>query len=602
MLKRLWFAAAVLLAASRAGLAQQPVALVVGSVRDEAGNLIDQATVEAYAASGRQVGAGSIDRLGTFALHLSGAAARLRVDCRYCARVTLLLEGRSNVAIVVTRYHALEHDVPDEADLAALPYGRVADVLALVPYVVPTGAGASVSDRGLGGGAGLVIDALAPLGDLSTGHSGFADVPDRYTRSLTFARANQAFRYGSGAGGGVFAVDQLDPQQSSAAVDAGAASTLALEPRLGIVYPAVGVSSDDGRSIRRADLDLESGFAGGVLRAGATTASNAAASAYDAGGDLRSLRLAYATASRRYRTFADATASDLDVGADATGASAYRSSYLSGSFRLERPGPLEFDAGASAQHQSGSYVLPLPEAYLTDGTVADDSLYLEAHANGARGSFDAALALSKVAERDGLPSGTLAGNGFVLLPSLSGQLALAGPLSARAGFSESVRIPTLLEAAASTPGAGTFALDRDELAETALDYDAGARVRAELTIFREFSHGFDERRLDGIGANLVWQLAPRISLRVWSLRDDPADFTTPATLDGDVSRQVVWATYENPAGLRVDALARRAAGLTAPGIDLDGDVVVPLLPRAALDAGSSRLNGVRRYFLGVRLH
>ncbi len=601
MLKSLWFAAALLFAASRAGLAQEPVPLVVGSVRDQTGEALEGAAVEAYDASGRPIGHDETDRLGTFALRLRAQAARLAVRCRHCAPANLTLAGTSNVAIVVTRYRALEHDVPDAADLAALPYGRVVDALALAPYVIPTRDGTSVADRGLGGGQGLAVDALAALGDLSTGRSGFADVPDRYARSLALVPASQAFRYGAGAGGGVFAVDQLDPQRSSSAADSGEASALALEPRFGIIYPAAGVSSDDGRSVRRADLDVESGFAGGVLRAGATDASASSSDAYDAGSDLRSLRIAYATASRRYRTFAAFTASALDVTASATGSNAYRSSYLSGSFRLEHPGALEIDAGASTQVQSGSYLLPAPDAYDATGNLADDTLYLEAHGSGRRLTADAALALCDVVGRESLPYGTLDGAGLVLLPSLAAKMQLGSALYARAGFSQSVRVPTLLDASASVPAAGVPAFTRDELAETALGYDPGGRVRGELTLFREFSHGFEQQRLDGVGASVVWQLAPRISLRAWSLRDDPADFIDPGSLAGNVSRQVFWATYDNPAGLRVDAIARRDAGLGPPATDLDADVVVPLIPRTALDVGSSRRAGVRRYFLGLRV-
>jgi outer membrane receptor protein involved in Fe transport len=193
---------------------------------------------------------------------------------------------------------------------------------------------------------------------------------------------------------------------------------------------------------------------------------------------------------------------------------------------------------------------------------------------------------------------------LALLPSIGGRLELGAGLAVRAGFSESLRSPTFQEAftledSATAPPATGFKLERGELAESALDYDTGRRLRAEVTFFSEYLHGLGDRRLDGIGGSLVWQVAPLISLRTWSLRDDAADFTT-GSLQGDVSRQLLWSTYENPAGLRFDAILTRDAGLVPGAIGLNGDVLIPLVSHAALDLGTSRRDGIRSYVIGLR--
>ena len=71
------------------------------------------------------------------------------------------------------------------------------------------------------------------------------------------------------------------------------------------------------------------------------------------------------------------------------GAWAYRSSYVSADFRLERPGPIELDVGAATKAQSGSCFRGAPEPYTLTGRVDDDTIYLKTHAAGTRGRLDA---------------------------------------------------------------------------------------------------------------------------------------------------------------------------------------------------------------------
>ncbi|MGH7728984.1 MAG: carboxypeptidase-like regulatory domain-containing protein [Vulcanimicrobiaceae bacterium] len=572
-------------------------ALIVGTVRDRDGRPVVDAVVEAHAADGTAVGTDRTDELGTFALALEGAAATVTVRCRYCEPFALALEGRTNLAIVVRRYRALESDLPSAADLAVLPAPRIADALGLVPFTLPTSDGSAISDRGLGGGRGLVLDDGAPAYDLATGDSGLLDFPDRTVRALALAPPSDAYRYGNSAGGGTFALDQLDPERSDASLGAGGASSLVAQPMLGTLFPAAGLSDDGGTLARRADLDLVSGFAGGRLRVGTTAASETLAAP---GGDLqRNLdlaRLAYATASRRYRTFVALSASELAVAQN--GALDYRSSYLAGSVRVEHPGAVTLAFGANGTAQSGTYLADPTAFGALVGNVEAGTIYADARGSGRGGSFDAAFAAVDVGARETLAAGGASGAQTVLLPSLGGTVPLGGGFAFRASYSQSLRVPTLLEADALA-ASSSVPLERGELAQSALEYDPGGRVRGEAIAFREFSQGIGARRLDGLGASLVWQVAPLVSLRVWTLRDDPFDFEAPYLVTSEVSRQVLWATYANGNALRIDALVRRDVTASA-GTDLDGDLELPLAPHLAFDLGSERRAGERRYLFGLR--
>jgi len=601
-----WFAGVA--AASGAGVTE----LVLGNVRDQTGQAIAGARVEAFDAAGQALAAGTTDPQGSFAIAPSAAPVTLRVRCLHCATLQTALHGRTNLALIVQRYAALQSDVPTASDLAALPYARIVDDLGLIPYALPSTDGTNISDRGLGLGHGLVADDTAPIFDLATGTSALADFPDRYARTIQVTAPADAFRYGSNAGGGRFALDQLDGDASAASLDSGLASSLAAEPAFGIAHPSVGVSSDGGMLSRRGDLDFATPFAGGFLRAGADSV-DLDATQFGLSAALDLARVSYATASRRYRTFFDLSASDVGVENDALGDTEYRSSYLSTDFRVEHPGPVMLAFGGSATEQTAFYVIPNAGAYHLTGRYAQETAYAEASAGDAATGVTAGLGLTNAVATETLEFHSPAGDRLLLVPSVTAHAALGDGAYVRAGFSESTHVPSLLEADAD-PNQAVFELDRGELAETALGFDSG-RIRSEAIVYQEFLQGFDRRRLDGIGASLTWQIAPLVSVRAWTLRDVPLDYLIPNALalgsaraipfstTVDLSRQIAWATYTNGSdGLRFDAIAHRdVAPSGAIALGIDGDVYVPLVAHLGLDAGTSQRT-TRSYFFGLRAH
>lgn len=602
------FAAAVGFAASATPWASAATDLLVGSVRDSVGGPIGGAFVRARDAAGAPVGDDRTVADGTFAVTLHGAAQTLEVSCAHCRSERLTLDGRTNLAIVVRRYDALESDVPSPADLSALPYGRIVDDLALVPFTVPSFGGTNISDRALGGGYGLVVDNGVPLVDLATGASALVDFPDRYVRELSTAGPEDAFRYGAYAGGGLFSLRPNTGDASFASGDAGSAPSLTLEPSLAGVHPAFGESNDDGILSRRGDVGVTTGFAGGTLDAGIAASSQTIAEAPGIDGSARVADLAhvdYATASRLYRTFVDVSAADVTQYDEAEQVDDYRSNYLAADFRLERPGPVAIAVGAMTTSQTAGYALPQDPYALLTGRAYDETAYVEAQTGDQQFGAHAGLGLSDVNADETLTFGRASGGSFALVPSLGGIAPLGRGAYVSAGYSEALRVPSLLETIAEpTLLPGSAPLDRDELAETALGFDDSARIRAELIAYRQFAHGFDQQRESGLGASVVWQVAPSISLRAWTLRATPLSYigayqAYEQYAGLDASRQVLWATYANGGGIRVDAIFHRD-GVAGNATPLDADLLVPLVPNAAVSVGSARVNGVRRYYFGLR--
>ena len=190
------------------------------------------------------------------------------------------------------------------------------------------------------------------------------------------------------------------------------------------------------------------------------------------------------------------------------------------------------------------------------------------------------------------------------MPSLQIRRRYAGGFYAQAGYSQSLRLATLIESSSeqAATSASPLSLERGELLDSALGFDAGGRVKAEAIAYREFTRGGADRRLDGLGGSVVWQVSPLVSLRIWSLRTNPLNVVSgPYAATEPASRQVLWGTYDRPNAVRIDALLHRDIGIdTRAAIALDGDVWLPFRSHLAIDVTTSRRDGVRRYGVGLR--
>jgi len=241
-------------------LSAQPAPLLVGAVRDGQGRPIAGASIRAVAADGSSVGAASSDAAGTFAVTLERRPASVEVRCSYCAteRVPVSPDKADEpLVVIVRRYHALSDEGPSQRDLQVLPYRRPSDALGLFPYLVPARSyplyGDSLSDRGLDLGYALVLDQGAPTYDMAGQTTAFATVPSGAVQRVDIEPASMAYRYGSYAGGGTFALDALGDAPYAVAFDSGQDGSFAGYSRFGNFAPSVAESldHDDGTARRR---------------------------------------------------------------------------------------------------------------------------------------------------------------------------------------------------------------------------------------------------------------------------------------------------------------------------------------------------------------
>ena len=499
------------------------------------------------------------------------------------------------------RYRAVASDALTSADLDALPYGRIGDAVGLVPYILGGGDGTPfVSDRGLGGGAAIVVDDGASVPNLAPLATGFADFPDRYARRVDISRADRAFLYGGSGGAGRIALDELG-NASTADLDAGAARDVVIASMIGSFHVGSGVSSDDGTIARRADVDLTRAFAGGELRIGATAASQ--------GFDTRSatrrvddVRLAYVTASRRFSTSADASESTVDFAIDSGGAVAYHTRYFDTDFRIEHAGPVSLAAGLRTSIRSLTYAPP-DVRFGRNGRTDDETAYVEARTTIGALATHVALGGDRIGVADFAKNRTHATVEMTLSPEFDARVELGGGAFARIGYAQSARLPTLARTVGgvATNYAYAGSLERAALLDSALGFDSGNRVRGELVAYRERTHGADSRELVGLGLSFAWEVAPRLSLRAWTLHAAPQISGAYAPGFDATTRGVAWVSYDS-GSVRIDAIAHRDVVATGGAITgIDGDLNVRVASGVTFDIGTFRRAGTQRYALGVRV-
>jgi len=165
--------------------AEQPSPLIVGSIRDQAGEPVTGARITALGTRNQPTGTSISDADGTFALRVGGVSA-VRITCDFCKPARLAVNENQPVVAIFHRYLALLNASPSPADLDALPYGHVESALSLTPFVVLADSrrivpGPLLSDRGLSRAGGLLIDHNVPNYDIAANLSPFITIPSRTT-------------------------------------------------------------------------------------------------------------------------------------------------------------------------------------------------------------------------------------------------------------------------------------------------------------------------------------------------------------------------------------------------------------------------------------
>ncbi len=453
------------------------------------------------------------------------------------------------------RRHRATDLIPSVADVAALPAGSLAAVASVAPYRI-TFPG-QISERWLAGGRGVTTVEGLPFYRRGDGGDATALLPSHSFGALDLRDPLQAPWYGDRAGGGITDARLFDRADAARAANRDAALALGRDPEM---LAAASWEPDGARRLAaahatsavgpvNASFVVLAGAAPGAHYSGAGAELHAATQLLDLGAHL-ALTADDASSS----TARDAgSVTDLVMDASARGPNAIA---VRARWRGER-GVL---GNAEGEHQDAALVL---------GT---------ARGNVVR--VTAALALAYGSEHS-YETGTE--TALALLPSLSVDAPLGPNWTLHAGGGHS----TL----------GTFgdALARAELVEAGLAFADHRRVRAEVVAYAEGTTA-PATVNRGLGASLGWEIAPRLSLRAWSVRDvDLVGASAPLYPGGPLrtftagerfDRDVVWLTWDAPT--RFDLLLRANA--------LEGNVRVPVGGRYALTLGTYLQRDMTRAF------
>lgn len=518
--------------------------LLVGTLRDQDGRAVADAAVTGLDSGGAVVARDRTAADGTFALAGPTRPATVVVAAADADSVRIAVPpGESPLTAVVHRHRAADL-IPSVADLAALPAGSAAALAGVVPYRVTFTS--AISDRWLARGRGVTTVEGLPFYRRSDGADITGLLPGHAIGAFAVHDPLHAPWYGDRAGGGM--VDgRLFDRGDDARLTSRDGALLAGD-RSG-AFAATSWDPDGNRALLAARDAIASGpfalnlvgaigSAPGANYAGGGADLRAATRSFDLGGHLALTRSAQSGTALN-----EGSVTDVALDATARGPNAI-------AVRLRWRAESGVIGGAVSEHHDGALVL---------GT---------ARGNVLRASAAVAFAYGDDDGYSGTPS---AAGGTAILPSLALDAPLGGGWSFHAGATGS---------SLGTPG---VAIARSSLGEAAIAYADGRRLHAELIAYAE-GDLVPSAVNRGVGASLGWEIAPRLSLRAWSLRDGdlqlPAAATYPApplrpafrTFD----RDFVWLTWDATA--RFDVLLRSHA--------VEGNVRIPIAARYALSAGS----------------
>jgi hypothetical protein len=239
------------------------------------------------------------------------------------------------------------------------------------------------------------------------------------------------------------------------------------------------------------------------------------------------------------------------------------------------------------------------------GTAGQTHLDAGVESHGDRYDVRAGIAAYTIAYNGGAGGTVLPMSAQALSPSLYASYDLSPQWNVELYAGSSFRLPTLLEAYASSPVAGPLPIDRyAQFTETATYTDL-RRLKISVTAMNESLSSLDNGTVRALGFSFDWQIAPALSLRAWTLYFN--DLTQPyesllrfgrAAQSGTPGS--VWLTYENPSGLRLDGIYRADLLDALPDRHLDASLSAPLADRMRVFVSTERRRDTRYVDAGIR--
>ena len=533
--------------------------LVVGAIRDQDGAIVVGAAVAAVDGAGRVLGRDRSAADGTFALASPTRPAAVVITAADAEPLRVPVPPGGGPLTAIVRRHRAADLIPSAADVAALPAGSPSEIASVLPYRVafPT----TISDRWLARGRSVTLVEGMPFYRRGDGGDASSLLPAHALGSVGVRDALQAPWYGDRAAGGIIDAHLFDRVDTVRGTNRDAG----LVP--GRDRSAFAAASWDPDGARRLVAARTSQTLGPVSADAVALLGDAPNVHYaGAGAQLRA-------SGRRYDFGAH-----VALTADNASSNGTRNdgSVADFAFDASGRGPNALQLRARWRDERG-----------TLGTTGSDRHEAALVVGGSRGNLVRTTGALALAYGDDVYAADGAHRGLALLPSFAIDAPLGGGWSMHAG------------AGASTLGTPGYGIARSSLGEVALGYGDRRRLRAELVAFSEGTNAPTALNR-GLAAALGWEIAPRVSLRAWTLRDADALLAqTPVYPGGPLrtitvarrfDRDIVWLTWDAPA--RFDLLVRNGV--------LEGNLRVPLGARYGLTAGSFvRPQGLRTLSLGL---
>jgi hypothetical protein len=593
--------------------AQAP--LVVGAVRDQRGVPVAGAAVVGRRGNQAPLRT-TTDGLGTFLLAASGVVSVL-VTCRYCGPAVVSVRTGEPVVVIVDRYEALASDAPSSSDLENLPYAHVESALALRPFTlleqsVDAYPGSRLSDRGLAPGGSLLVDDGAPNYDIVSGTSPYELVPAQYERTATLSDASNAYLYGDQAAGGTVNASPFGSDSNWQVATLGSDAIARAQIGSDNLGAVLGSFTNDEESRQRTDLSAN--FSPGAEQSLAFSAGSEQGRTFTSGTSQFAGSFSFADA-----TYADPQLANLYVSAvldrgsytlgtgQNTSSAVWSDSGLNIGVRSLGAVSAFADLGVRAstgfydQQAPYYYYNPLPRvgAGLTQ-TRADAGV----NASGRDYDVTAGVGTFWIDYAGGTTGVSQPAKAALALPSIQAQLFPNQRWSLDLQSSDSFTLPTFVDQYEyAAPDVNAVEYDRNALLAEALTYTDQARLRVSLEQATQRVAGASSGTITSAGLSAIWQVAPSISLRAWTMHvtDTVPVYALTTAYDGSTTPTVnaFWLTYDTTGGLRLDVIYRRDLLDGAPFYHVDGDLSGPIANRLRWYAAVE--DRARRTFLDVGL-
>ena len=587
--------------------ATPPAPLLTGSVRDQYGEPVAGADVYAGEAHVRT------DEKGTFALPIAGAQT-VRIRCAYCAPAVILHSGDEPIVAIVRRFSALSQASPSARDIAFLPYAHAESDLALRRFTVLSQSadilpGSRISDRGASLSGSLLIDDGIANYDIASDSSPFVVFPSYDASRAEMRGPSDAFLYGDQASGGIALIETQPQTSSSDGSLLGGSSSAFRSAQTGDPFSyAAGASLQQQDWRERLDARLRKSLGSDSLTLTAIGSRENSWTRPALSSGFTGIRFDYdrERASQMHASFvADRAGYDASVGS-APLAGEWSDVDARLGFASNDPIHTFLDFGYRAS--SGFYDASYAGVPRVAGTVVQGSADAGVQLHGDRYDLQGGVGAFSFSYSGGTYGYSTPLFARAIVPSISGSYDLGPQWKVSLQGSRSFRLPTLAEAYAFRPptAAGDLPFDRNATWLATLEYTDLRRVSASVTALDERVSFSDNAAVHGIGASIVWQIAPLWALRAWEYH-----FEEPVTGYGPVPQfegsmrpatvGSVWLTYENLPGLRADAIYRQDLLDFAGDRHIDASLSGPASPNLRWFAATEMWRRVRSYTAGLRL-